>query len=100
MKTIFSAKVYESLRWADSLSGRLVAWAPSKDGALRAIEEFGSECRWSFAVIEEIAAGAHQISTDATWFKYNDDSGEWEEIDKSQYTENESFLTCVNHCIG
>lgn len=100
IKTIHSVRVYESLKFKDHGNSRLIAWSETEDGARIALQQFGAECRWSYAVIEEIAAGAHEICSKQIWLEHQSETNTWSDFDKGDYAEENSLLHCFNHCIG
>jgi len=95
MKTIFVAKVYEDLTHSLNNSGRNVGWCETFAECERMIQNFGDECRWNFAVIEESSPGMHGMTRGAWWFKYDT---AWIEIPGNEYRND--FMRCVNHTIG
>lgn len=95
MKTIHLAKVYEDISIFSK--GRTFGWFRSHEDAVQGLHNFGDECRWSYAVLEEMGVGMHGQTIKATWFKYDDETSVWNNIDKD-FTN--SFMMCVNHTIG
>lgn len=93
MKSIFLPKVYETLTILSP--GRVIGWFPTYGKAEEGLCNFGDECRWSYAVIEEMAEGMHGPTITASWFKYED--GVWDEI---PIDPNNHFMQCINHTIG
>lgn len=92
-RTIITCKVYEELTL--NSSSRVIGWWESLESAIIALIEFGTECRWSYAIFEQFGSGTHPIPKQTLWMKYNDDTGKWE-ITKELTT----LTTCVNHAIG
>lgn len=95
MKTIHLPKVYEVL--GSRSAGRVIGWFRSHDDALEGLHNFGCECRWSYAVIEEMGPGMHGQTVNATWFKFDDELNDWVSLDKDCTN---SFMQCINHTIG
>lgn len=103
MKSIFVAKVYESNETHLADRGRNVGWNETFEKTEEMLHNFGDECRWSFAVIEESAPGMHGTTLNQWWFV-------WQNIDEEEmsgwipYPEPKekwtSFMRCVNHTIG
>lgn len=89
--TIFTAKVYTEMKaGADS---RVFGWWTTFDRAKEGLDNFGDECKWSYAVIEEFYEGMHPMTASAIWFKYGDNG--WE-----PHSENSNMTRCINHAIG
>jgi hypothetical protein len=96
MKTIFVAKVYETNVISLSLNrGRNVGWCQTYSACLRMLNDFGDECRWSYAIIEEISPGMHGFIRSSHWFKRCE--REWKKIPDDEWN---SFMKCINHAIG
>lgn len=93
MKSIFVAKVYEKTEHTNN-DGRNVGWEDTFDRCERMLQNFGDECRWSYAVIEESSPGMHGMTRNTWWFEYHEG---W--IPTPKYAWND-FMRCVNHTIG
>lgn len=95
MKSIHVLKVYERLGFLSP--ERNVGWFRSHDEAVTGMHNFGSECRWSFAIIEEVGAGMHGQTINATWFRFDDVLNDWVSLELDP---DSSFMNCINHTIG
>lgn len=90
-RTIFTTKVYVSL---DHMSdSRVIGWRSSLADAITDLNNFGDECRWLYAIIEEFYEGFHPQTKSVTWLSYADG---WEQFTPTPT----SFVRCINHAIG
>lgn len=95
MRTIFTCKVYVSLDFDSVNDSRVIGWWSRIEDALTGLGNFGDECKWSYAVIEEFREGFHPETKQATWMKYDDMISRW-----CPLLEHNGFTNCINHAIG
>lgn len=94
MQTIFIPKVLEELTvQSDS---RSIGWFETPKEALEGLHNFGDECRWAFALIEEVCPGMHGSTHLHSWYKYGSEG--WEEIEDEEVPE--GLRLCINHTLG
>jgi hypothetical protein len=95
MDEILVIKVLENLSLSSPF--RVIGWETEIEKAIKGMYEFGSECKWSYAVIEKVKRGVHQINTERIWFKYDEKSCIWHVLDKE---EAKILNLSCNHTIG
>lgn len=80
--------------------GRNVGWTETFEQCEQMLADFGDECRWFYAIIEESCPGMHGPTKNAWWYKYIDTSAGslWVEIPPNEFRND--FMRCVNHTIG
>lgn len=73
---------------------RYIGWWEDQEVMLEHLQYFGDECRWSYAVCEELVQGYHPSVKTIVWLKYDGD--EWVKFTP----EETSFTQCINHTLG
>ena len=92
---IVVVRVYEALEFSLSNRGRNIGFWIGLEAALEGLANFGTESRYSYAVLEEMSPGMHPPAHQTLWLKYDDEEGEWKTIPREG-----DFMLCVNHTIG
>ena len=89
-KTIFLITVFDKCepdaRWVYNLgSTRSVGWRPSLEMAVKTVETNMCdiwECCYDYACIEELDYGLYPFATERWFYKFNQKTGRYEEIDE------------------
>ena len=99
MTTVYFAKVMESLGIYSK--SRIIGWFKFAETAIDALGNFGDECRWSYACIEEIGEGLHGPAGEILWFRFDRENHEWRMMWDEDWSEEDLLLkNCINHTIG
>jgi hypothetical protein len=93
-RTIVTCKVYTELDFKGD--SRVIGWWNDLERALEGLGNFGTECKWSYALFEEFYEGFHPFTKQKMWMKYDDEESEWR-VYKPEET---SFVRCINHAMG
>ena len=76
-------------------------WSFKFDVAKQLLDNFGCECRWSYACIEELGEGMHPQSFSRVWYHYAD--SKWNQIEygiEPGHKHWNDMMDCVNIGIG
>ncbi len=96
-KTIITCKVYEMLDL--NSRERVIGWWTSLELALEGLVNFGDECRWNYAIFEEFDEGLHPQTIQKMWMKFDNETFVWKPY-HSENSEENVFMSCINHAIG
>ena len=93
-RTIVTCIVYTEL--SHQADRRVIGWWNDFEQALEGLDNFGTECKWSYALLEEFYDGFHPYTKDKMWMKYDHEEDMWK-VHKPEPT---SFVRCINHAMG